>query len=230
MKRYVLAILKVSALVVFSLPRAQAAEAQITSFSASALQIEVGGTVDFELSYGLLTSAVRDGGNEPNEPAPMEGYQEWFRNWYTFDLETPVSVTVHADGQGFTDLAMSPAEGGSLTGTWRFSKLFPQVGQFDMTAGGDWSVQRVTGYSHEISSRYCQTSGDLDYVTTINCDSWSSVYPHEENFSSYGGQLNTITLKIDVLPAVPEPGALALTLTGAGVMAWRLRRRPNRYA
>lgn len=221
MRRHALALL---ATAFCALPPAQAAETLIGSFTASTLQVVAGGSVDFEVGYGLLTSARRDGGNDPNEPSPMEGYQEWVRNWYVTDVETPMWITVNAAGQGFTDTPMPAVEGGSLTGTWRFTLQFPDAGRFEVIAGGDWSVQRMSESGSEVASRYCTSSGDPEYGVTLSCDSWSLQYPHMQDFGTYGGTLNTLTLQVEVQQAVPEPGTLALWLAGAGVLAWRARR------
>jgi hypothetical protein len=203
--------------VVFIPLTASAAGGVIGSFNASSLQVLAGSTVEFEVGYSLLTSDRNDGGNDYNEPTPQDGGQQWVVNWYYREVETPLSITLQAGGQSFTDW-------GGSSGTWRFSMVFPDAGKFDITATGDWSVQRSVDSGSEVASRNCYRWGDSEYGRSdLTCSSWSYSYPQTLEVGSYGGATNALTLQIDV-QAVPEPATLALWLAGLGVVAWRLRR------
>lgn len=199
-------------------PPAHAAEGVIGSFSASALLVPAGGTVDFEVGYGLLVSTERhEGGNDYNEPAPAEGTQLWVVQWYHHEVETPGWITLQAGGQSHT-------EWGGSTGSWQFSLQFPDAGRYDITAMGEWSVQRSIDSGSEVATRDCSSWGDPEVGgSTLSCSSWAYSYPQTLDIGSYGGATNSLTLQIEV-QAVPEPATLALWLAGAGALGWRLRR------
>ncbi|HRI17299.1 MAG TPA: hypothetical protein PL196_02140, partial [Burkholderiaceae bacterium] len=80
-------------------PAAGAASGGIDSFWASATQVQVGGTVDFSVSISLGTTAWTYGGSNPNEPPPVEGYQEWNVNWYAWEFETLRNVWLQAGSE-----------------------------------------------------------------------------------------------------------------------------------
>lgn len=196
---------------------ASAAEGVIGSFSASAQQVLAGSTVSFEVGWGLLTSDRSDGGNDYIEPPPQDGSQQWVVNWYHREVATPLSITLQAGGQSFTDW-------GGSSGSWRLAMVFPDAGRFDITATGNWSVQRRIDSGSEVASRDCQRWGDpANGGSELSCSNWTYSYPQTLDVGNVGGATNALTLQIEVL-AVPEPAAPALWLAGLGAVAWRLRR------
>ncbi|MBP6898326.1 MAG: hypothetical protein KBC94_28245 [Pseudacidovorax sp.] len=208
-----------TALSLCGLASAQAASGQIDSFSANALSVPVGGTVDFTVSYSVSASSWSSGGADPVEPAPQEGYQFWAVNWYNSETETVSSISLQAGGNGFNDMPSAPA-GSGHSGSWTFSMLFPQAGVFQITASGDWAVNVTSYYSQESASRQCDNI-DPEGSGTLQCTSWQWQYSDGSNESSLSGSMPALTLSIEVVNAVPEPATWALWLAGA---AWLTRR------
>ena len=205
---------------------AQAASGSIDSFGASATRVQVGGTVDFTVQYSILTSSTRFGGSDPIEPAPQEGYQEWFANWSTYELETLRSVWLQGGGQGFNDLP-SVGPGSSHSGSWSFSVTFAQAGTFDIGVAGGWQVEVESGFSNETASRNCYVPDPLA-PGDLFCDSWDWRYADADDRYTSDGSFGASGLQIEVFEAttaVPEPGTGLLWLGGAGWLAWRARRR-----
>ncbi len=202
-------------------PVAQAASGSIDSFSASALTVQAGATVDFLVSYSVATSTWLNGGSDPYEPAPQEGYQEWTLNWYSYDRERLASVGLQAGGENFAEFPSAP-EGASHGGSWGFSLTFPAAGQFSVGVGGGWEVEASTGYGAENASRNCYRA-DPEYDASLSCDWWTYSYPQADNYETRSGSFVPAALSIQVLAAVPEPQTWALWLAGAGALAARRR-------
>lgn len=201
-------------------PAAHAASGGIDSFWASATQVKVGDTVDFEATLSLATTSSAYGGSDPNEPPPVEGYQEWNVNWYFWEHESLQNVWLQAGSEGFLDSpSMGPGE--SYGRTWSFSVKFDQPGSFDFTLAGGWQSRIDTGYSSESASRNCYHV-DPDSGGELFCDSWSWNYSDYSDWYTTDGSLSGPTIHVDVL-AVPEPGTWALALAGVGLLAARTR-------
>ena len=203
-------------------PAARAGSGGIDSFWASATEVKVGDTVNFEVAYSLGTTSSAYGGSNPNEPPPAEGYQEWNVNWYSWEFETLQSVWLQAGSEGFTEFP-SVGPGGSHTGTWSFSVTFDQAGSFDYALSGGWQSQIDTGYSNESAYRSCYYV-DPEIGGDLYCDSWTWQYSDYSDWYTTDGSLSGPSIRIDVL-AVPEPGTWALALAGLGLLAVRVRSR-----
>lgn len=200
-------------------PDAQAASGSIDSFSASALTVQAGATVDFFVSYSVATSTWLDGSSDPHEPAPQEGYQEWTLNWYSYDRERLTGVWLQAGGENFAEFPSVP-EGASHGGGWSFSLTFPDVGQFSVGVSGGWEVEASIGYGAENASRNCYRA-DPEYDASLSCDWWTYSYPQTDDYETRGGSFVPAALSIEVLAAVPEPQTWALWLVGAAALAAR---------
>jgi len=208
---------------------AQAASGQIDTFSASALSVFAGATVDFTASYSIVTEQWINGGSDTTEPAPQEGYQEWIQNWYDQHSETVLGVSLQAGGQSFSDYPAVPA-GSAYSGSWAFSVVFPVAGHFDIGLSGDWQVDVQADSGQEIATRNCYNL-DTEGGVSLWCDSWASSYPQASDHYTWGEAFAATALHIEVLAApVPEPRTLALALAGGGLLGLgRLsRRRPCR--
>lgn len=204
-------------------PCAWSASGQIDSFGASQTTVQAGSTVDFFVSFSVNTSSRMDGFNDPVEPAPADGYQEWVMNGYWNEAESVTAVFLQAGGQNFADYPSSSPGSGYANG-WSFSLLFPTEGSFDIVVGGGWSATHAVSYGSEIASRTCMGDGDGG----LNCSSWMYSYPQYDTTSSADGSFEGRSITINVT-AVPEPMTAALWLAGLGcLMAGRsagLRRR-----
>ena len=203
-------------------PPLQAASASIDGFSASATTVQLGGTVDFWVSFSVGTTSWSGGGSNPEEPAPSEGYQDWNVNWYSWEHETLRSVWLQAGRQSFSDYPALPA-GGGYGNSWSFSVTFTQAGSYDIDLLGGWEADLNTGYSNESASRNCYYT-DPGYSTGLFCDTWQWRYSDAADSYSTGGSLSAGPLRVEVT-AVPEPGTWALCLAGVGLLGWRARRR-----
>lgn len=199
-------------------PCAWSASGQIDSFGASQTTIQAGSTVDFFVSFSVNTSSRMDGGNDPVEPAPVEGYQEWMMNWYWYEAETVTAVFLQAAGENFADYPAA-APGSGYSNGWTFSLLFPTAGTFDIAVGGGWSANNSTSSGSEIASRTCMS----DEGGGLSCSSWQYSYPQSEYSSSSDGSFDGKSLTITVT-AVPEPMTAALWLAGLGGLLARTRR------
>lgn len=211
-----------SALLCLSLiasPCAWSASGQIDSFGASQTTVQAGSTVDFFVSFSVNTSSRNDGGNDPVEPPPVEGYQEWMMNWYWYEAETVTAVYLQAAGQNFNDYP-SAAPGSGYSNGWTFSLLFPTAGTFEIAVGGGWSATNSTSSGSEIASRTCMS----DEGGGLSCSSWQYSYPQHEDFSSTDGSFDGKSITINVT-AVPEPMTAALWLAGLGCLLTASRRR-----
>lgn len=194
---------------------AHAATGQINSFSASATTVAEGTLVGFTVDFGVSTTAVTNGGNNP-EPEPAEGYQTWQANWYNDEHETLNSVWLQADTQGFSELP-SLTPGSSHSGSWTFSVLFPTQGSFDITLTGGWGSSLATYHSNETAYRDCFNE-DPGGTNQLNCSSWNFVYDDGGDTYSTDGSFGTQSITINVTP-VPEPDSWMLLLAGAAVLS-----------
>lgn len=201
---------------------ALAASGSLSGFGASATTVKVGDTVDFWVSYEVLTTAWSYGGSNPFEPDPIDGWQEWYVNWYNWEFETARSVWLQAGGQGFNEyLSLSP--GATASGTWSFSVTFDRVGTHSIDVSGGWEADIDSGSSNETAERYCYMA-DPDYSTQLTCDWWTWRYDDWSDQYSTGDSWAAGPISIEVT-AVPEPATWALGLAGAALLGWRLRRR-----
>ena len=203
----------------------QAGNGQITSFGASSMSVTAGTLVDFYVGFGIDTISSSDGGSNPIEPEPVEGYQFWNVNWYSTVSETVSSVYLEAAGNSFFDSPSAPP-GSGYGGGWMFSVLFPTEGSFDITVTGGWQTTVETYRSNENASRDC-FNNDPGGTNEQICSSWQYQYDDGSDSYSAGGSFASQTLTIQVA-AVPEPESLAMLLAGAGVLlgARRFRQRP----
>lgn len=205
-------------------PVAQAASGGVDSFAASATKVTLGDTVDFSVAFSLTTTSWANGGSNPIEPPPQEGYQEWNVNWYSWEYETLRAVWLQTGPASFADYPVLGA-GDSYASAWTFSVTFNETGTFNFDLSGGWQSDVHYGYSNESASRNCyyvdpEAGGDL------YCDSWNWQYSDADDWYSTEGSLSASTLNIEVVAAaVPEPGTLALMLAGAGLLVARTRRR-----
>lgn len=198
-----------------------AGSGQINSFSASATTVAEGTLVDFTVDFGIFTTAVTNGGSNP-EPEPAEGYQVWAANWYNYENETLNSVWLQAGGQSFYDTpSLSP--GSSHSGTWSFSVLFPVAGSFDITLTGGWASSIETYHSNETASRDCFNE-DPGGSNVLVCSSWNFVYDDGGDTYSGDGSFGSQSITINVTP-VPEPAAFGLLAAGAAVVLTARRHR-----
>lgn len=194
-------------------PAAWSATGQIDSFGASATTVQAGSWVDFFVSYSVSTTSWSNGGSDPYEPAPQEGYQEWFINWYGYEHETLSAVHLEAAGQNFQDNPTVPP-GASHSGGWSFSLYFQDAGTFDITLSGGWNAMYEVYSGSEIAQRDCAGDGEGG----LTCSSWTYAYPEYSDRYSTDGSFDGRTLTIEVT-AVPEPETAALWLAGLGFLA-----------
>jgi MYXO-CTERM domain-containing protein len=203
-------------------PLTQAATAQIDSFSASATQVTAGSSVEFSLSFTVLTTQWLDGGSNLEEPPPQEGTQYWSLNWYSYESENLRDVYLSAGDQTYSEQPNAQA-GTSYTNTWNFSMLFPTAGSFEITANGGWRTHFEFYTSNEIALRDC-TNIDPGGSNQLECTAWVYEYPEYSDSYDQEGPFAPLSLTIEVLP-VPEPQAWLMALAGLGGLGWRLRRR-----
>lgn len=205
-----------------AIPAAHATSGQITSFSASATSVPEGTWVDFLVGYSIDASSWSGGGSNLDEPEPAEGYQTWNLNWYSYQHETISDIWLEANGQTYN---VSPGGGpGSGTGgSWSFSVLFPTAGTFDITVNGGWNTSVESYHSNESAWRDC-FNNDPGGTNELVCTGWTYVYDDGGDTSVVSNTFGSQSLTVQVT-AVPEPGALALLLAGAGVLAGWARRR-----
>lgn len=206
-----------------SLP-AWSAYGQIDSFGASATAIQAGATVDFTISYTVITSGYQYGGSNLLPPDPAEGYQTWDLNWYTTESEMLSSVWLNAAG-AFWSESPAASPNSAYSGTATLSTLFALPGTYVIAAGGGWEHSVVFYTSNESANRDCMNV-DPEGTNELQCSSWTYSYNDwGDNYTSGGSfaeQAITITVS-----AVPEPAALTLWTTGllvAGAAAHRRRR------
>jgi hypothetical protein len=201
---------------------AQAASGSLDSFSASATEVVAGSWVDFSVGYSVQAGQWSYGGSNPTEPEPQEGYQEWNVNWYYVESETVNSVSLQIGSESTTDFPAAPA-GSSYAGSWTVSIYFDTPGQYSVSAGGSWAADVSNYYSNESAYRNCYYT-DPDYSGPLQCDAWTWTYSDGGDWYSTGDGFAPLSLNINV-SAVPEPGALALWLAGAALLAARARQR-----
>lgn len=198
-----------------------AAFGQINSFGASATSITAGTVVDFSVDFGVSTNAITNGGSNP-EPEPAEGYQTWQANWYNYEHETLTSVWLEAGGQTYNAYPSVPA-GGSYSGTWTFSILFPTEGTFNIAINGGWNHSIETYHSNESAYRDC-VNNDPGGTNELSCSSWTFFYDDGGDTYSGDGSFGSQNIAIQVT-AVPEPESWALLVAGALVVGAARRRR-----
>lgn len=220
-KLHTLARSAIAIVLAFGGSHAWAVSGQIDGFGANTTTIAAGGTVDFTASFSINTSTSSGGGNNPQEPAPVEGYQAWEVNWYNVWSETVTGVQLQAAGLSFSDTP-SAAPGGGYANSWSFSVLFPEAGTYTVELSGGWTTLTESYISAETASRDCYNSdpGGSDLLT---CSSWTWNYYDNTDSSSYDSAFSPLTLTIQVA-AVPEPETLALYLAGLGIIGAAVRR------
>jgi MYXO-CTERM domain-containing protein len=202
---------------------AAAAGGQIDYFGASASTVTVGSVVDFSVGYSVSTNAWQNGGSNPVEPAPQEGYQTWDINWYSTESETLSAVWLNAGGNYFSEYP-SPGPGGGHSGSWTFSMQFDTPGVYQVSASGGWDHWVEFYTSNESAWRDCWNN-DPGGTDELVCSWWTYEYNDWGDYYSSGGSFADQMLTIEVL-AVPEPHAGLLGLAGlGGLLAWRRRQR-----
>ena len=197
---------------------AQAAWGWFDSFGASATQVNVGSTVDFQVGYTIATNAWQSGGSNPVEPPPEEGYQSWEVNWYYTEAETLQSVWLEAAGQSFSAFP-SVAAGSSFSGAWGFSQVFHMPGTYQIMLSGNWTHRLDIYSSSESASRNCWYD-DYDDPGSLRCDAWTWTYSDYSDWWEDGATLDARSLTIEV-SAVPEPPGLILGLAGLAAIQRR---------
>lgn len=212
----------VAAALAHALP-AVAAGGLIDHFGASASTVTVGTVVDFSVGYSVSTTAWQNGGSNPMEPAPQEGYQTWDLNWYITESETLSSVWLSAGGYTFSDYP-NPGPGGGHSGSWTFSIQFDTPGVYQVSASGGWEHWVEFYTSNESAWRECWNN-DPGGTDELACTWWTYEYSGWGDYYSSGGSFADQMLTIEVI-AVPEPHAGLLGLAGlGGLLAWRRRQR-----
>lgn len=209
------------ALTLFAAPPSHAVQAVIDNFSASATQVTVGQMVDFSVSYTILTEQYNYGGSDYNEPAPAEGYQEWYVNWYNYYSESVTEISLQSMGQFFSDYPAA-MPGSAVSGGWNFSVLFPHAGRFEVALNGAWMANIAISQGSEVASRGCWLN-DPDDSNSVQCDWWNWSYPQYDDYYSEGGTFDAPSLSIEVTP-VPEPQTVALWIAGLGLLGARMRK------
>lgn len=172
--------------------------------------------------FGVITSAWMNGGSNPIEPEPQEGFQTWDINWYQYQNETLTQVMLEAAGQSFME-SVSASPGSSYSSGWSFSLLFPTAGHFDITVGGGWASQMDAYISNESAKRDCYNN-DPGGSNQLVCTSWEYHYYDYSDLYSTDGSFASHSLSIDVV-AVPEPSTWVLWLAGVGALLAIVRRR-----
>jgi len=195
-----------------------AATVTIDSFSASTASAYVGDTVQFHVWFSASTTSQASGGSNLNEPEPVEGFQPWNVNWYSWEHESLNSVWLQAAGQSFYDTpGLFPGSG--YSSSWSFSITFQQPGQYDIDLSGGWTADINTGYSNENASRNCYYS-DPDYHAGLACDAWLWQYGDYSDQYTTSGTLGAGPLRIDVAAVTtPAPAGWALWLPAIGLLA-----------
>lgn len=213
----------VSLLLSLSALPAWAAYGQIDSFAASALQAQAGATVDFTVGFTVVTSGYTDGGSNPIEPEPVEGYQTWDVNWYHTESEMLTDVWLVAAGNFYSAIP-GAAPDSAYSGSATFSTQFATPGVYVISASGGWSHVVDSYTSNESASREC-VNIDPGGSDALQCSSWQYSYYDFGDHYTGSGSFADQTLTIEVL-AVPEPPPAALGAAGlAAVLAARRRRR-----
>jgi hypothetical protein len=215
----------IAASLLFSLSAlpAWAAYGQIDTFSASALQVYAGATVDFTVGFTVITSGYTNGGSNPFEPEPMEGYQTWDINWYSTESETLTDIWLVTAGNYYSEVPPA-APNSSYSGSANFSTSFATPGTYTISATGGWNHNVDFYTSNESASRECYNI-DPGGTDELQCTSWQYSYYDYGDFYTSGGNFADQTLTIEVL-AVPEPATAVLWVLGLlGVAAARRRRR-----
>ena len=205
---------------------ATAASGQIDHFGANASMVTVGSVVDFSVGYSVSTSAWQNGGSNPVEPAPQEGYQSWDINWYSTESETLSAVWLNAGGNSFSAYP-NPGPGGGHSGSWTFALQFDTPGVYQVSASGGWDHGVEFYTSNESAWRECWNN-DPGGTDELVCSGWTYQYNDWGDTYSSGGSFADQMLTIEVL-AVPEPHAGLLGLQGllglGALLAWRRRQR-----
>lgn len=202
---------------------AWAAYGQIDTFSASALQVYAGTTVDFTVGFTVITSGYTNGGSNPTEPAPVEGYQTWDINWYSTETETLTDLWLVAAGNYYSEIPPA-APNSSYSGSAIFSTSFATPGTYIVSASGGWNHNVDYSVSNESASRDCYNI-DPGGSDALQCTSWQYSYHDDSGYYSSGGSFADQTLTIEVLAAVPEPATAALWVAGGLLAAGVARRR-----
>ena len=217
-------ILSTAALVVMAYAApAAAAGGQIDYFGANASTVTAGSVVDFSVAYSVSTSAWQNGGSNPVEPAPQEGYQTWDLNWYSTESETLSSVWLNAGGNYFSEYP-NPGPGGGHSGSWSFSMQFDTPGIYQLSASGGWEHTVDFYTSNESAWRECWNK-DPGGTDALVCSWWTYEYNDWGDYYTSGGSFADHALTIEVL-AVPEPHAGLMGLAGlACLLAWRRHQR-----
>lgn len=204
-----------------ALPMAHAADGALHSFTASATKVKVGSKVDFQADFGMTTDAWRSGGSNPTEPEPVDGWQEWYVNWYSVYEETLLEVQLQAADQWFSSTP-NAAPGASHADSWSFAVTFDDVGLHEVTLSGSWSYSVVISEGSEVADRYCSYD-DYDNPVSLSCSWWNWSYPQYDDSYTDTFALGPRSITIEVV-AVPEPATLALWAAGLGLLGGLARR------
>lgn len=196
-----------------------ASTGQLDTFWASKVNIVAGETVDFTASFSISTDSYSNGGSNPTEPAPVEGYQVWEVNWYQTWSEAVSDVQLQAAGASFGGVAAG-------SGSWSFSSTFADPGTYVVQLTGGWTTRTDYYISAETASRNCYNA-DPEGGGTLQCDSWQWSYYDNTDSSDSGSQFSPLSLTIEVASPVPEPATTAALIFGLVALALRAsRRRP----
>ena len=123
---------------------------------------------------------------------------------------------VYADGR-FTDLGGSPGMGMAINDTGGIvGRLFPTSPTSDLTHGFVFTAGHLRDLNELVALEPGWTVTDATDINDAG-QILATVCP--------GSTLGCRTVRLDLVPAVPEPGSVAMLLGGLATLAWPRRRR-----
>ncbi|MDT7833593.1 PEP-CTERM sorting domain-containing protein [Aquabacterium sp. OR-4] len=202
-------------------------QGQLDWLQAGATQVSAGSSVGFGVGWSIQGEFQSGGGNNPVEPAAVEGSNEWLMNWYWTESTTALGIEVQVSGPQLLSFSEQPPSGPA--GSFGFQMQFDAPGSYLVSASGSFALRRTRVDEAELATRYCYNSGDPEQGVYLVCDSWGYSYPRLQTESDLGGALNTLSVQIEV-QAVPEPATVALWLGGLAALGLGACRRRDQAA